>query len=187
MTTKLDPCEREYDFTLVLSGELTENALNSLFTAGCDDATFSVRSGRPVASFSRMASSFSGAVLSALVDIRRANAGVTVLRVDECNMVTQAEIGHRIRRSRQLIHQYVTGTRGPGGFPPPACDITSESPLWYWCEVAHWLWENDFIKEDVWQEAEEIDVINTVLEHEDRKKKRPELAEHVHRSLFSEE
>ena len=42
MTSNTPPiCEREYDFALVVQGvpELSEDVINRLFEAGCDDAT----------------------------------------------------------------------------------------------------------------------------------------------------
>ena len=36
--------------------------------------------------------------------------------------------------------------------------------MWYWCEVAYWLWQNDMIGEDVLREAQEVATINSVLE-----------------------
>src|SRR5487761_1677044 len=115
-------CECEHDFTLVLTGvrELTREVLDALYEAGCDDATIASRSGRIVATFSRTAPSLKDAILSALQCVRKANIGADVLRVDYCNLVTQADIARKIERSRQLVHQYWTGARGPGGFPPPA-------------------------------------------------------------------
>ena len=174
-------CEREYDFTLVLfdSVKLTEDVENALFDAGCDDATISVRNGRMYLTFSRMADSLKKAILTAIQNVTEAGIGAEILRVDDCNLVTQSDIARRIGRSRQLIHQYITGLRGPGNFPPPACNITDEAPLWYWCEIAYWLWENDMIKEDVLREAQELSAINTVLDLNYHKHFVPELLEEV--------
>ena len=140
---------RDHDFTLVLSGitELTLEVQDALFEAGCDDATLSMRCSRPFLTFSRTAPTLKDALLSAISDVKKANIGAEVLRIDVCNLVTQSEIAHKIGRTRQLVHQYVTGERGPGGFPPPACNVSddADSPLWYWCEVAYWLYQNNMI------------------------------------------
>ena len=184
-TTKA--CEREHDFALVLTGitELTPEAENALFEAGCDDATISVRSGRVFLTFSRTAPTLPDAIISAIQDVRRAGVGAEVLRVDYCNLVTQADIARKIGRSRQLVHQYITGARGPGGFPAPACNITDDSPLWFWCEVAYWLWQNDMIREDVLREAEEVAVINSVLEFEYQRQLKPDRTEEIRRAVTS--
>ena len=174
-------CECEHDFTLVLTGvnELTQGVVDSFYEAGCDDATIASRCGRVVATFSRTAPSLKDAILSAIHCIRRAGVGADVLRVDYCNLVTQADIARKISRSRQLVHQYMTGARGPGGFPSPACEISDGTRLWFWCEVAYWLWQNDMIKEDVLRDAQQVEAINSVLEMEWQKRANRELTEEV--------
>lgn len=176
---------REYDFSLVLEGiaDLSEQFADAMFEAGCDDATFSLRYGRIHASFSREANSLKDAILSALEDVSNAGVGAIVMRVDTCNLVTQAEIGRRIERTRQQIHQYSTGTRGPGGFPPPACEISEGNPVWYWCEVADWLLRNQMINEEVALAADVVEMINAALEYTHMQHRRPELATEIIRSM----
>ena len=171
----------EYEFTLVLADliELTEAAEDALYEAGCSDATIALRGGRIFITFSREDESLKDAILSAIADIRKANIGTDVLRVDDRNLVTQAEIGRKIGRSRQLVNQYILGIRGPGGFPAPACEIGDGQLLWFWREVARWLWEHDMVKEDVVRDAEEVDVINNVLEFQRQKKRNGALAREV--------
>ncbi len=180
-----DHCETEHDFFLVLTNDiqLTREVEDALFEAGCDDATLSRRSGRLVLTFSRTGPSLQDAIVSAIRDVRKAGIGAEVLRVDECGLVTQAEIARRIGHTRQLVFQYVTGARGPGGFPPPVCHITDSAPLWYWCEVAYWLRQNDMVTEHVLQQAQGTALINSVLELQYLKKLNPTLAEDMLRSL----
>ncbi len=172
---------REYEFALVLGGlgELTPEAENALFEAGCDDGTISVRFGRIFINFSRMASSFKEAILSAIRDVKKAKIGADVLRIDVGNLVTQADIARHIGRSRQLVHQYLTGSRGPGGFPSPAWAITDGAPLWCWSEVAYWLWQNDMIQVEVLQKAQEVALINSALELQHQCDRDPVLTEEV--------
>lgn len=178
-------CEREYDFALILSGvtELTTPVEDALFNAGCDDATLSVQYGQLYLEFSRTASSLLRAILSAIQDVQKAGIGAEVLRVDECDLVTQADIARRIERSRQLVHQYVTGERGPGGFPPPVCHLTEKAPLWAWCAVSYWLLQNDMIKPEEVRAAEVIAAINTALELRDQRKRNPALADEVAKAV----
>ncbi len=173
--------EREFDFALILFGisEVTDEIAGAIYQAGCDDATVSVRSGRVYVTFSRVSHSMKDAVLSAIADVQSARVGASVMRVDDCNLVTQPEIARRSDRSRQVIHQYITGARGPGGFPPPACNLCDDSPLWYWREVSQWLWENSMLKEDALRDAEEIELINSVLEFKRLKLREPEIARQV--------
>jgi len=158
---------------------------DALYEAGCDDATLSLRFGRVYLTFSRSADSLKDAILSAIADVHKAKIGADVLRVDECNLVTQAEIARNSGRSRQHIHQYIRGVRGPGNFPPPVCALGENSPLWYWCEVAYWLAENNLIKQETLRDAEELDVINSVLEMKHNREKKPDLTAEVMRLLGS--
>ncbi len=186
METRTD-CEREHDFALVLTGitDLTPEAEDALFEAGCDDATLSVRFGGAFLTFSRSASTLKDAILSAIRDVRRAGIGADVLRIDNCDLVTQADIARRIGRSRQLVHQYITGKRGPGGFPRPVCLITEGTPLWMWCEVAYWLRQNNMIKEEDLRDAEQVALINSVLDFLHQQQHDPQLTEEVLRLIGS--
>ena len=176
-------CEREFDFSLVLDGtcELTEEVENNLFEAGCDDATIGVRYGRIFMQFSRTAASLKDAILSAIHDVRQAR--LAVLQVDECNLVTQAEIARRIKRTRQAVHQYITGQRGPGGFPPPVCQLHDDNPLWQWCAVSFWLNEHDMIKPGELDEAEFVFTINLALESARQRGRNIELFEEVMKAV----
>lgn len=158
--------DREHDFVLVLSGvsDLTDEVADALFAAGCDDATPSLRFGRVYLTFTRSAPSLKAAVLSAIKQVRSAGLGADVVRVDHCNLVTQAEIARKIGRTRQLVGQYVSGGRGPGGFPAPVCGIGDHAPLWYWCEVAYWLRQHDMIAEKEFQDAQAVAAINSLLD-----------------------
>lgn len=178
-------CDTEFDFTLLLDGvnKITLEIENALYDAGCDDATISLRFGRLYLTFSRSAASLKDAIISAIKNVRESGIDATVLRVDQCDLVTQAEIARRIHRSRQLVGQYVKGGRGPGGFPAPACNITDGVPLWYWCEVAYWLWENNIIKEEDLRDAQDLTVINSVLELERQRRVSPELTKEIMEAL----
>jgi hypothetical protein len=178
--------EREHDFTLVLSvtGKLSQGAEDALFEAGCDDATICVRSGRVYLSFSRRAPTLKDAILSAIGDVRKANIGADVLRVDISDLVTQADIGRRIERSRLLVHQYITGVRGPGGFPPPVGYVSDDQgSLWSWGEVANWLRQNDMITEEARLEAQQLALINDVLSLRHKREMEPQLAKEILQSL----
>jgi len=174
-------CEREYDFGLILDGakELTAEIEDGLFKAGCDDATLSVQYGYVYMEFSRSALSLKDAILSAIRDVRKARVGVDVWRVDECNLVTPAEIARRIKKSRQLVHQYITGHRGPGGFPSPECNLTDGAPLWAWCAVSYWLVQNDMIRAEELENAEAVDTINGALEMAHQRLRNPKLFDEI--------
>jgi hypothetical protein len=183
-TTKMDrrvPCEHEHDFILVLDGitEITRTIEDALFQAGCDDATISSRSGRVFLSFTRGSPSLLDAILSAIRDVEAAEIGATILRVDDCNLVTQAEIARKIGRSRQVVHQFISGVRGPGGFPPPSCHIADEASLWRWSEVAYWLWQNGMLEENALRDAQDLETVNSVLEFNRLKRLDPASVDRV--------
>jgi hypothetical protein len=183
----MQPCKKEYDFTLILAGidDLTGEVCDALYEAGCDDATLGMQDGRGYLTFTREAASLKDAVLSAIQDVRKAKIGAEVIRLDVCDLVTQSDIARRTGRSRQVIHQYITGERGPKGFPAPACHITDEegSALWLWCDVAQWLWVNDMISEAELNEARHAALINDVLDFVQQKQIAPEDAEEVFNTL----
>lgn len=179
------PCQREYDFALILEGiaDLTDDVMDALFDAGCEDATFSMRYGRVFAEFSRETESYKDAVLSAIRDVRRAKTTAEVLRVNPCDLVTQADIARRIDRSRELVSQYISGDRGPGMFPPPECFLAEDKPLWMWCAVSYWLAENQLIRPEEYREAEFVWVINDWLSAERARRGNPELFSAVSNAL----
>jgi hypothetical protein len=166
----------EYDFTLILSGiiDFTDEQVDSLIEAGCDDATVAQRSGRVYMTFSRNASSMIDAITSAIENIRKANIGAGVLRVDTCNLVTQSEIARRLGLSRQCTENYVNGKR-LSGFPAPGCNIIDGQPLYFWCEVAYWACQNSLLRPDANTEAQEIAILNNILELEHQKLIEPEV------------
>lgn len=168
ITTNPNNCERVFDFALIVDGvsSLTDATMDALFTAGCDDATVSMQFGLLYLEFSRSATSLQDAIISAIRNIVDSGIGARVLRVDDCNLVTQSDIARRMGRSRQMVHQYITGERGPGGFPPPACLLTEQRPLWQWCAVSYWLYTNNLLREEECLHAAVVEAINNLLERQ---------------------
>ena len=103
-----------------------------------------------------------------------------------CELVTQAEIARKTQRSRQLVHQWISGERGPGGFPPPECFITESHPLWSWCDVAGWLHQNSIVKLEVLLEAQEIERINLMLAYARMTKMEPELFDYFVNRVYGD-
>ncbi len=175
----------EHDFTLVLSGTeaLSPAQEDALFEAGCDDATISLQNGRVYLSFSREAESLSAAILPAIAQLAQAKIGMEVLRVDSSDLVSVADIARRTKRTRQCIHQYISGERGPGGFPPPECSISEHKFLWSWGEVATWLLNNNMIKVAEQRDASAVQFINNALSFVRQKRENPELVDAVNRCI----
>ncbi len=132
--------EGTYSFILVLRGlgELSNQAEQDFFEAGCDDALFGIRNGVPFLDFDREAGSFAEAVLSAIRDVARAGTGAEVTRVEPDDLVSASEIARRLGRSRESVRLLINGSRGPGGFPAPVSNLGGTSPIWSWADVAHW-------------------------------------------------
>jgi len=177
--------EQEYDFALIVDGveALSQAVEDALFDAGCDDATVSMQYGRLYIEFSRSAGSLLEAIVSAIHAVQGAGVGARVLRVDDCDLVTASDIARRMGRSRQLVHQYMTGERGPGGFPPPECRLADHKPLWAWCEVSHWLAEHNLLRPELSWDAEVIAAINNELELSRQRERHPDLVAEVRREL----
>ena len=132
----------EWTFRLTLRGiELTNEQLDILYAAGCDDGSFSMEPDRTVLGFfDREAPTEQDAVISAILDIEQAGIGARVLRVEaDDDWLTASEIAARIGRSRQSIALLARGERGPGYFPAPVARRRSSNPLWSWFEVEAWF------------------------------------------------
>ena len=148
---------REWTFRLTLAGiALTDDELDVLFKAGCDDATFSLeRDGTVLGFFDREAETQEDAVLSAIHDAESADIGARVPAIHDAesadigarvlwvtqddDWLTASEIAKRVGRTRQSIGLLVRGDRGPGGFPAPVARHGSPNPLWSWTEVEAWF------------------------------------------------
>jgi hypothetical protein len=173
----------EHEFTLVLSGiygtdQLTSKLVDAMFEA-CGDAALGMRSGRPFIDFLREAASLKEAILSAVRDVRAAGLGLDVMRVEWSPVVSQGDIARRIGKSRQMVHQYIRGVRGPSGFPPSVFESTQGQPLWHWCDVAAWLVEHDMVRPNVLEDAQAVDTINSVLDYEWKTKHQAALTREV--------
>jgi len=129
---------KAHEFTIVASGldPETEDFEDRFYEAGCDDATISFQKGVIVLDFAREAQTFSKALVSAMEDVQK--AGAKIERVEPDYLVSLSDIAARTGLSRAAISLYCKGERGKG-FPAPVARVTSESPLWDWADVAHWM------------------------------------------------
>jgi len=84
---------------------------------------------------SRESNSMAEAIVSAVVDIHR--AGFEVIGVSAQDLVTLAEAGRRVGRTRESMRLLALGKRGPGGFPMAVSHGTT--PLYSWSQVQTWL------------------------------------------------
>lgn len=151
---------------------------------GCSDATPSVICGWVWLEFSRVATSYKGAVLSAIRDVRRANIGADVERIHECNLATLSENAREIGKTPEYVHQLVTGVRGFGRFPPPDCHLTDIVLLWAWCAVSFWPAQNNIVRPEVVEDLDTAYLINNALEElREGRCPQPTATEHLKKEL----
>lgn len=74
----------KYEFTVHLTGltEITEDAANALYVAGCDDASPASRDGQVWSTFHREAPSLEHAIRSAVADVNKAGYQVQRIELD---------------------------------------------------------------------------------------------------------
>lgn len=86
--------------------------------------------------FSREAVNATEAILTAIEDSERAGLSVTGIMED---LVTVEDIAEKTSRSAQAVGHWITGERGPGGFPAPVIHRSSRIKLYSWAQVSQWL------------------------------------------------
>ncbi|MCP3679730.1 MAG: hypothetical protein GY782_05480 [Gammaproteobacteria bacterium] len=156
-----------YDFTLILSGvdETTNQLEDTLYEVGCDDALINFRNGTVYLDFSREATTFEKAILSAIKEVESVNA-IQVASVAPDDYVTESEIAKRLNVKRQAVSLWARGEREIAKtFPRPVMKVMEKSPLWQWHEVVKWLYEQNKISDAVLvHQAEFIANLNRVLQ-----------------------
>ena len=131
-----------HHFTLIVEGSdlQSDEHINALFEAGCDDATVGRIDGIQYVDFNRDAPSLAEAIISAVRAIEQVE-GAHVTRIADAGLVSMADIAKRTGRTRESVRLLVTGARGPGGFPAPVTDPRSRYRLWRWPDVMQWFSE----------------------------------------------
>lgn len=126
----------EHTFTLILNRPPTDDELDGLYEAGCDDALLGSTDGVAYAEFDRDADTLADAVMSAIHDVETV-AGLRAVRIEPDDLVTAAEIAKRLGRSRESIRLLAAGRRGEG-FPAPVSHARERVRLWRWTDVLAW-------------------------------------------------
>lgn len=160
-----------YQFILILKNvnENTPGLEDSLYEAGCDDALINFRNGAVYLEFDREGVSFEEAVISAIKDVQSSTLNAEVLRVAPENLVTLSEMAKRLGVTRQIVSLWIKGERRKS-FPAPIMRLIEKSPLWNWCEVTDWLYQNRIIdNKALVDNALFIENINAALEERDIK------------------
>jgi hypothetical protein len=154
----------EHEFTVFARSERgdSDEILTELFEAGVDDALVQADATRFEIEFARDAGTFPDAVRSAIQQIESV-AGFRVVRIGQDDLVSLAEVGRRIDKTRESVRLLSTGERGPGGFPEPVPHITSQQ-LWSWAEVSAWLVRHGRLNASAVAESQFLRALNAALE-----------------------
>lgn len=152
-----------HEFSIIASGlhPDVDDVTNIFYEAGCDDAAISFQKGLLIVEFGREGQSFSSAVMSAFSDVLR--TGAKVERFEPDYLVSLADIAKRTGLSRSALTNYHQGERADN-FPTPIARVTSESPLWDWCEVATWMHGRDRLGREEVIQARIVKEANIVIE-----------------------
>ncbi len=131
-----------FDFTLRLNrdGYLSDEDIDALYEAGCDDGSIEDGPGGVTIAFHREAETLAAAVASAVRDVESV-PGLEVTGVAQDDLVTLADVASRTGRSYESVRLLAAGRRGPGGFPAPVHTTSGDRPwhFYSWFAVATWL------------------------------------------------
>lgn len=125
------------EFTLVIDRQISDEEVDALFDAGCDDAMPVIGSGRTLLHFVREGTSLALTLVSAVRDVEA--AGLVVAGVDSDDTVSLTEIAARTGRTHESVRLLSQGKRGPAGFPAPLTRPDERLTLWSWTAVRPWF------------------------------------------------
>jgi len=91
--------------------------------------------------FDRRGDNIARALAAALEELLKALPDAIVLRVEEDDLMTMADIARRAGRTPESVRLLVSGRRGPGGFPPAAGRLDARTKVWRVTDVALWFEE----------------------------------------------
>lgn len=147
---------KNYHFTVVVRdarANLSELE-DKFFEAGCDDALLCSYNDTIYLEFDREADNAEQAVSSALNDIR--SLGFHDLIVEEQGYSTLAEMAERAGMTRQALSLYAQNKRGDGNFPRPMYGLASKSAMYFWPEVATWLFNQGKLHKNHYEVARTV-------------------------------
>jgi hypothetical protein len=125
----------EVEVAGLVTGDDAEALGAVLSAAGGIDATVQAGERGGTVMFSREADDAVQAIVSAIADVEA--AGMTVTGVTE-DLVVIGEIAQRAKVTSAAVRYWVSGERGPGGFPQPVVKRQRAS-LYSWAQVSAWL------------------------------------------------
>jgi predicted DNA-binding transcriptional regulator AlpA len=154
---------KTFEFSIIASGidPDADDFGDRFVEAGCDDALVAYQKGHIIIDFAREAQSIDEAVASAIDNVRA--AGAVVDRIEPDPLVSLADIAARTGLTRAAITNYFKGSRGRN-FPAPVAKVTSDSPLWDWADVAHWMASNAKVPVELSVEASVLKEANSAVD-----------------------
>jgi transcriptional regulator with XRE-family HTH domain len=153
---------KKHEFSIIASGldPLAQDFETRFYDAGCDDATIAFQRGQIIADFAREAASLEEAIAGAVEAVNE--AGAKVERVEPDPLVSLSDIAERAGMTRAAISAYAKGIRADE-FPAPVARVTSESPLWDWATVAHWMFRRNKLAREAVIDAEIVKCANEAI------------------------
>ena len=128
-----------YWFDVEVDGPVTEDHIEDLSdlltSAGEIDAIVQAGQRGGTVTFSRKADDAMQAVVTAIEHVDAAGMDVTGVTEDR---IVVSEIAERAGVTPTTVRYWLTGERGPGGFPPPKVRRQRAS-LYSWADVSAWL------------------------------------------------
>ena len=145
-----------YDFTLTFevsqNRSNTEDYLDALYEAGCDDALVGTgMSGSIALNFSRPAKSAEDAILQAVKDVQEAIPDAELIELKP-DLVGISDMALLLDCTRQNVRRMAAAENST--FPSPC--VSGSVPLWHFYEVATWLLKNSRMK--IRPKAEDIEI-----------------------------
>lgn len=132
----------DYTFTFrFLSPAWTADDLSRHLYERVEDASLlgPDEDGSYLVEFDRRSPDLPRALTSALRELVDALPDARVLRVEEDDLATMADIAQRAGRTPESVRLLVNGSRGPAGFPPAAGRLDARTKVWRWSDVAEWF------------------------------------------------
>ena len=144
---------KDYHFTIVVrdANQALEQLEDQFYEAGCDDALLCSYNDTIYLEFDREAESAELAIQSAIDNIL--SLGFKDLVIEEQGFSTLSEMADRAGITRQALSLYAQNKRGGGDFPRPMYGLSSKITMYYWPEVATWLFKNNKINKAVYDVA----------------------------------
>lgn len=131
------------------------------------DECIRIRGGTPYLIIRRKDVSMKDAVLQAIEEICRICVGFRefpVTCIEPGDVVNQAEIARRLKRSNESIRLYSINERGGGDFPEPLSGRSNRPLVWSWAEVIWWATHRIYINHPrIVDNSMDIKAINTAL------------------------